>query len=201
VEAPSFSSLSYCAATVEGKPLSIVGAPLGSPQAALVLERLIAMGAEKVVALGCCGSLQPTLKTGDLVIPTHAFSEEGTSAHYPLPDGLHARADERLVQSLVKGCQERKLPWIAGRVWTTDAIFRETREKVRRYGEMDILAVEMEMSALFTVAVYRKISLGGLMVVSDELAAPKWKTGFLNPFFWLASRKAAKAAVSACLGL
>jgi nucleoside phosphorylase len=66
---------------------------------------------------------------------------------------------------------------------------------------MDILAVEMEMSALFTVAVYRKISLGGLMVVSDELATSKWKTGFLNPFFWLASRKAAKAAVSACLGL
>ncbi len=196
-----FPSLSYCAATVEGKSLSVVGAPLGSPQAALVLERLIAMGARKVVALGCCGSLQPTLKTGELVIPTSALSEEGTSAHYPLADALSPRADERLVQSLMEGCQEKKLPWVAGRVWTTDAIFRETREKVRRYGEMDILAVEMEMSALFTVAVYRQISLGGLMVVSDELAAPAWKTGFLNPFFWLASRKAAKAAVSVCLGL
>jgi len=53
--------------------------------------------------------------------------------------------------------------------------FPETREKVSRYGKMDILAVEMEMSALFTVAVYRKISLGGLMVVSDELATSKWK--------------------------
>jgi uridine phosphorylase len=196
-----FPSMSYCTMEVEGKPLSLFGAPLGSPQAALVLERLIAMGAEKVIAFGCCGSLQPTLMTGDLVIPTHALSEEGTSAHYPLPDGLEAKADDRLTQSLGKKCHEKKLPWIAGRVWTTDAIFRETREKVRRYGQMDILAVEMEMAALFTVAVYRKISLGGLMVVSDELAGSKWKTGFLNPFFWLASRKAAKAVVSACLAL
>jgi uridine phosphorylase len=196
-----FPSMSYCVTEVEGKPLAIFGTPLGSPQAALVLERLIAMGAKKVIAFGCCGSLQPTLKTGDLVIPTHALSEEGTSTHYPLPNGISARADERMIQSLIARCQGRKLPWIAGRVWTTDAIFRETREKVSRYGKMDILAVEMEMSALFTVAVYRKISLGGLMVVSDELATSKWKTGFLNPFFWLASRKAAKAAVSACLGL
>ncbi len=196
-----FPSMSYCTTEVEGKPFSIFGTPLGSPQAALVLERLIAMGAKKVVAFGCCGSLQPTLKTGDLVIPTHTLSEEGTSAHYPLPDGLSAKADELLTKSLIKKCQENKLPWIAGRVWTIDAIFRETREKVSRYGKMDILAVEMEMSALFTVAVYRKVSLGGLMVVSDELAAPKWKTGFLNPFFWLASRKGAKAAVSACLDI
>ena len=195
-----FPSLSYVTAEVDGKSLTVFGAPLGSPQAALVLERLIAMGARKVVAFGCCGSLQPTLKTGDLVIPTHALSEEGTSVHYPLPAGLQAKADERVTQSLMKICMEKNSPWVAGRVWTTDAIFRETRGKVSRYGQMDVLAVEMEMSALFTVAVYRQISLGGLLVVSDELAGSKWKTGFLNPFFWLASRKAAKAVVAACLG-
>jgi nucleoside phosphorylase len=59
----------------------------------------------------------------------------------------------------------------------------------------------MEMSALLTVAAYRKVSFGGLMVVSDELAALKWKTGFLNPFFWSASKKAARMVVEVCLGL
>jgi uridine phosphorylase len=196
-----FPSLSYCTTQIDGKPLSICGAPLGSPQAALVLERLIAMGAEKIISFGCCGSLQPTLKTGDLVIPTHALSEEGTSAHYPLPKGIKAKADENITQLLATKCQEKEFPWIAGRVWTTDALFRETREKVRRYCGMGLLAVEMEMSALFTVAAYRKISLGGMMVVSDELASSKWKTGFLNPSFWEASRKAAEVAISACLGL
>jgi uridine phosphorylase len=196
-----FPSLSYGTAEVDGKSLSVFGAPLGSPQAALVLERLIAMGAGKVVTFGCCGSLQFTLRTGDLVIPTHALSEEGTSAHYPLPDGLQPKADESITQLIRKCCFEKRLPWADGRVWTTDAIFRETKSKVSRYAEMDILAVEMEMSALFTVAAYRRISLGGLLVVSDELARPSWKSGFLNPSFWLTSKKAAGAVVEVCLSL
>jgi nucleoside phosphorylase len=66
---------------------------------------------------------------------------------------------------------------------------------------MGLLAVEMEMSALFTVATYRKVHLGGLMVVSDELATLKWKTGFLNPFFWSASKRAAQAVIEVCLRL
>jgi hypothetical protein len=39
------------------------------------------------------------------------------------------------------------------------------------------------------------------MVVSDELGTLKWKTGFLNPYFWLASKKAAKIAIESCLAL
>jgi uridine phosphorylase len=196
-----FPSMFYAEAEVQGKPVSIAGAPLGSPQAALYLERLIAMGARKVVCFGCCGSLQPTLKTGDLVIPTQALSEEGTSAHYPLAEGLRVQADDRITRSLMERCAEKNLPWTVGKVWTTDAVFRETREKVGRYGRMDVLAVEMEMSALLTVAAYRRIALGGLLVVSDELAALKWKTGFLNPSFWLSSRRAARIAAAACAGL
>jgi len=196
-----FPSMTYCSTEIEGKPISIFGAPLGSPQAALLLERLIAMGAESVVAFGCCGSLQTTLKTGDLVIPIDSLSEEGTSIHYPLPAGIQAQADKKITQLLAMKCQDKKMAWIAGRVWTTDAIFRETKEKVKRYSEAGLLAVEMEMAALFTVAAYRNVRLGGMMVVSDELATQKWKTGFLNPFFWLASQKAAKVAVASCLAL
>jgi uridine phosphorylase len=196
-----FPSMSYCSAEIEGKRLSIFGAPLGSPQAALLLERLVAMGAEAVVAFGCCGSLQPTLKTGDLVIPTDSLSEEGTSVHYPLAAGVEAKADGRITKLLSMKCQEGKMPWIAGPVRTTDAIFRETKGKVKRYAESGLLAVEMEMAALFTVAAYRNIRLGGMMVVSDELADLKWKTGFLTPSFWTASQKAANVAVAGCLAL
>jgi nucleoside phosphorylase len=57
---------------------------------------------------------------------------------------------------------------------------------------MGVLAVEMEMSALFTVAMYRRISFGGLLVVSDEVAGSKWKSGFLTPLFWSASQQAAR---------
>jgi len=194
-------SMTCCSQVVDGRKISIFGTPLGSPQAAIILERLIAMGATRILAFGCCGSLQPDVEVGNLVVPTEAFSEEGTSLHYPLPRGKEARADERIVELCRGEAQGKKFKVSVGKVWTTDGLFRETRGKTKRYSRMGLLAVEMEMSALFTVAAYRGIRLGGFMVVSDELASLKWETGFLNPLFWLASRKAARLAVEICLNL
>ena len=194
-------SMSYGTTTIERKKISVFGTPLGAPQAAIMLERLIAMGARKILAFGCCGSLQPHLATGHLVIPTEALSEEGTSTHYPMPAGIVGQADGQIAQKCREKCQENNLPVLSGKVWTTDALFRETRGKVKRYAEMGLLAVEMEMSALFTVAAFRRVQLGGLMVVSDELGTLKWKTGFLKPHFWFASKKAARLAIESCLAL
>jgi uridine phosphorylase len=196
-----FPSMTYCTTRMDGKKISVFGTPLGAPQAAIILERLIAMGARKIFAFGCCGSLQPDLSAGHLVIPTEALSEEGTSIHYPLPDGVAGKADEVIAQICREKCQREGFKVRSGKIWTTDALFRETRRQVKRYAEMGFLAVEMEMSALFTVAAFRQVQLGGLMVVSDELGTLKWKTGFLNPYFWLASKKAAKIAIESCLAL
>jgi uridine phosphorylase len=193
-----FPSMTCCPAKLDGKKLSLFGTPLGAPQAALMLERLIAMGARKIVAFGCCGSLQQDLQVGHLVIPTESLSEEGTSVHYPLPEGVEAKASPKIAQLFWEKALENGFTVTKGKVWTTDALFRETREKTKRYSAMGLFAVEMEMSALFTVAAYRKVDLGGLMVVSDELATLKWKTGFLNPFFWLASKKAARLVLDVC---
>ena len=196
-----FPSMAYCSTEIQGKKISVFGTPFGAPQAAVILERLIAMGAGKILAFGCCGSLQPDLRVGHLVIPTDALSEEGTSVHYVLPKGVARKASEKIVQLCEAQCREKTFRFAAGKVWTTDALFRETREKVGSYSAKGLLAVDMEMSALFTVAAYRKVQLGGLMVVSDELGTLKWKTGFLNPFFWSASQKAARMVieVSQCL--
>lgn len=196
-----FPSMSCYTTAVDGNKISIFGTPLGAPQAAIVLERLIAMGARKILAFGCCGSLQADLQIGHLVVPTDALSEEGTSAHYPLPEGVEAKGDEKISELCVEKGKEKNMKTVAGKVWTTDALFRETRGKVERYGEMGLLAVEMEMSAIFTIARYRKVRLGSLMVVSDELSSLKWKTGFLNPRFWFASKKATKVAIESCLAL
>jgi purine-nucleoside phosphorylase len=196
-----FPSMSYFSARVGGKKISVFGTPLGCPQAAIMLERLIAMGAGKILAFGCCGSLQPRLKIGHLVIPVEARGEEGTSPHYPLPEGARARANGRITKLCLRMSKEEKFKCSTGKVWTTDALFRETRAKTKRYSKMGLLAVEMEMSALLTIAAYRKVQVGGFMVVSDELATLKWKTGFLDPAFWQASRRAARLAVEICRNL
>jgi purine-nucleoside phosphorylase len=196
-----FPSMTYFTTNRDGKKFSVFGTPLGAPQAAIILERLIALGAKKILAFGCCGSLQPDLSIGHMVIPTEALSEEGTSLHYPLPEGVESKADEFILQMCQEKCREKNSRLRSGKVWTTDAIYRETRGKVKRYAGMGLLAVEMEMSALFTVAAFRQVQIGGLMVVSDELGTLEWKRGFLNPLFWLASKKATRIVIETCLAL
>ncbi len=170
------------------RPVAVAGPMLGAPQAVLVLEKLIALGVRSVVAMGWCGSLQSRVAIGDLVIPLRAVSEEGTSRHYPV-EARQARPAAQIVARLeaVLGA-DADCTLHQGGVWSTDAPYRETVAKVRRYREEGLLGVEMETSALFTVAAYRGIDLAAVLIVSDDLSGSKWRHGFRDGRF-LAARK------------
>ncbi|MBN2123547.1 MAG: nucleoside phosphorylase [Deltaproteobacteria bacterium] len=163
-----------------GNGLSLSGPFLGAPQAVMAAEKIIALGAKRLWVLGWCGSLQPDLRIGDIVIPEGALAEEGTSSHYPI-GGRAPRTDEQLNKCIEEALQGRKRPFRKGTVWTTDAPYREVPGKVTAYGARGVLAVEMEMSALMTVALFRGVGLAGLLVVSDELHELRWRHGFGDP--------------------
>jgi uridine phosphorylase len=162
--------------------LSLSGPFLGAPQAAMVMEKIIALGAKRICVFGWCGSLQPDLRVGDIVIPLHAVSEEGTSEHYPVGNRKPG-TDQTLNRILERALEREGIPFRKGTVWTTDAPYRETVSKVKSYREKGLLAVEMEMSALMTLAVYRSVKLSGLLIVSDELFDLRWHRGFSSPLF------------------
>ncbi len=170
---------------------TLCGPFLGAPQAVMGMEKLIALGARRIWALGWCGSLQPDLRVGDLIVPADAVSEEGTSKHYPI-DGKKPATDKELNRLLFRALAREGRPFRKGTVWTTDAPYRETPLKVRAYREKGILGVEMEMSALMTLAVFRSVRLAALLVVSDELSDLGWHAGFKDPGLEDMSRFAAE---------
>jgi uridine phosphorylase len=163
-------------------PLAMAGPFCGAPLAVMGLEKLIALGATDVWVFGWCGSIQSDLRVGDVILPLHAVSEEGTSQHYPIAMG-RAAAHQDLLNPLKKALEKAGLPFTQGPVWTTDAPYRETAQKVKDYQGAGVLAVEMELSALLAVAAYREVRLAALMVVSDELFKLKWVPGFSRSRF------------------
>ena len=86
--------------------------------------------------------------------------------------------------------EKHSLPYRYGKVWTIDAPYRETIEKIKMYMNTGIMGVEMELSALMTVAAYREIRLSGLLLISDELFDLKWRPGFSSPLLKKRSRQA-----------
>ncbi|WP_456473356.1 nucleoside phosphorylase [Desulfolithobacter sp.] len=159
----------------------LAGPAVGAPMAVLCLEKLIGLGARNIILYGWCGSLVREIGVGDIVVPTSHLSEEGTSAHYPISGESGPDHGLRLqLTSLLDRCDES---WHAGRCWTTDAPYRETRAKVRRYGADGIKVVDMEYSALCRVALFRGVRLAAVFLVSDLLWQDPWKPGFVSSDF------------------
>ena len=166
-----------------GAAFSLTGPIIGAPYAAMLLETLIAWGAKKIIFIGWCGSISQKIKIGDIIVATSAIIDEGTSRHYKEDDHQISFPSERMVTEL-KGALDRiRVNYHYGSVWTTDAIYRETRDKIEDYQRLDAVGVEMEISALFTVAKFRKVDLAAIVVVSDELASFKWRPGFKTDIF------------------
>lgn len=154
-----------------GEAVTVMRGPVGAPLTAATLEELRALGAERIWVLGYAGSLVPRLSLGEVVVGTRAFSDEGTSRHY----GREGWG-EPAVASLAALPQD--LP--QGSLWTTDAIYRETAEKIARFRKQGCDLVDMESSCYFHVGSALGLRVGAVMVVSDELFHP-WNPGFGSP--------------------
>lgn len=163
----------------------LAGPAVGAPMAAICQEKLIALGARRIVVYGWCGSIHSDLRIGDLFVPAAGLSEEGTSAHYATELSWDPTLQEQLTASLKQsGCLPKP-----GTIWTTDALFRETRQKIEQYGRQGVLAVDMECTALQAVATFRGVLMAALMLVSDELFGPRWHPGYRQKSFRTLSRQ------------
>jgi uridine phosphorylase len=183
---PLFHSNLFTISQGESSSVSLAGPAIGAPFAAMTLEKLIALGISQCIMFGWCGSLLPSLQIGDVVLPTLAISEEGTSAHYPI--NQQPQSTSRLRDRVHVHLEEKGTSSTEGPVWTTDALYRETADKITRYANQSILAVDMEFSALATVSAFRGIDMAAVLLVSDELFHPEWKPGFHRKSFRKKSR-------------
>jgi purine-nucleoside phosphorylase len=162
-------------------PVAVAGGfGVGAPAAVVALEMCVALGAQRIVVVGYAGALQPGLDPGEVVLCERAIRDEGTSYHY-LPAAAEARADPELLDVCRRGLTAAEIDAVRGRSWTTDAPFRETEAEVREMQADGVLAVEMELAALYAVAQVRGVAAAGLCVVSDSLSDLRWRPYFRDP--------------------
>jgi len=177
---------------------SAAGPVVGAPYAVMLMETLIAWGARKIIFSGWCGSISPDVRIGDIIIPNAAFIDEGTSKHYHADKDETASPSATLAEMTKDILRKKGLVFHEGAVWSTDAIYRETREKISYFQKKNVLAVEMELSALFTVGKFRDAEVCGILTVSDELATLTWQPGFKNERFKHARIGAAEVINELC---
>ena len=183
----------------EGQRLTVFHPGIGAPLSAALLEEVIALGGRKFVACGGAGVLDSSLAVGHVVVPTAAVRDEGVSYHY-LPPGREVTADEAGVRAIEAVLQKHHCEYVLGKTWTTDAIYRETPQKVRSRREEGCITVEMEAAAFFAVAQFRSVQFAQLLYGGDDVGSEQWdgrdwtaQTTVREKLFWLAAE--------ACLSL
>lgn len=164
----------------DGKGLSFAGPYIGAPYSVMLLESLIAKGARHIVVFGWCGAVSEDLEPGDLLVPEEAIADEGTSRHYMEPGELFPAISpsKPLTAAFETKLRQDGVSYKKCRIWTTDAIYRETRKKIGYFRDKGAQAVEMECSALFAAAAFRNIDVTALLAVSDDVGSDKWNPGF-----------------------
>lgn len=160
----------------------VAGPAIGAPMATMCLEKLIVLGAKKIVVFGWCGGLLESDNICDIVIGTSAISGEGTSTYYS--DDKEFPCSNALSSVLCEQLHKNSLTFRDGILWSTDAPYRESRDMFTGLvAKHRIDCVDMELSALCSVAKFRSIELAGLFLISDLPLDEKWSAGYRTKSF------------------
>ena len=156
-------------AELGGRRLVVVSRCLwGGPQTAILVEDLAALGVRVIVGFGVAGGLVRDLPKGSQVVASAGIATDGTSRAYTTLD--EAPAGAGLVAEVEAAAAGLGVPVAPVRVATVDALYRETREDVRRWLERGAHAINMETAPLYTVAAACGVGSVWLGHISDTLS-------------------------------
>lgn len=159
--------------SADGDGMTIINFGMGSPNAAIIMDLLGAIAPKACLFLGKCGGLTNKTQVGDFILPIAAIRGEGTSNDYYPPEvpALPAFMLQRAVSSAIlnHGCD-----YWPGMVYTTNRRIWEHDDRFKEYLRgTRAIAIDMETATLFTTGFANHISVGALLLVSDQPMVPE----------------------------
>ncbi len=152
--------------------------PIGSALAGgTLIEVNHLTGANKFIMFGSCGSLDNSKTDGKFIIPTQAYRGEGFSYYFAEPgDYIDIQNSERL-SKIFSGFN---IPYVQGRVWTTDCIYRETVNLVTKRKREGCIAVEMELAGVQAACNFYGFELFDFLAAGDVLTIGDYNVSGLS---------------------
>lgn len=156
----------------KGKKFAFFKTYVGAPACvATVEDTLSELHTDKYIVFGGAGCLNKEIAHGKVMIPTEAYRDEGTSYHYaPAADYITVKNAD-IVADFMK---ENGLPYVKGKTWTTDAIYRETANNFEKRKADGCISVEMECAGLQAMCDFKGLDLYTFFTSGDLLDAPQW---------------------------
>ncbi|MGM0605980.1 MAG: nucleoside phosphorylase [Halobacteriota archaeon] len=155
-------------AAYEGRDLTICSTGIGCPSAAIAVEELHAVGVDTVLRCGTTGALQRGIEIGDMVVATGAAKEEGTSKRYESAV-YPAVPDYDVLSALVAAAEANDEDVHVGPIVSDDAFYNESEAYVADWEAANLLAIEMEAAAIFSLSRRKGMRSGAICTVDGNL--------------------------------
>ncbi len=178
----SFAEMFNCDIYGEDKPmqvatnsegLSIINFGMGSPNAATIMDLLIAIKPKGVLFLGKCGGLKHSTEIGHFILPIAAIRGEGTSDDY-FPPEVPALPSFKLHKFVSQKLLSYGYDYRTGVVYTTNVrVWEHDQDFLKYLKNINSIAIDMETATIFIVGHYNQISRGALLLVSDVPITPE----------------------------
>lgn len=147
----------------KGVPVMAVSTGIGGASAGIAVEELHNIGVEYMIRIGSCGSLQPRVKLGDLILVSGAVRDDGASntyekAVYP------AVPDFELLSSCVRSAKERGYAYHVGIARSHDSFYTDAQDDISAYwAARGVLGCDMESAALFVIGALRGVRTAAIL--------------------------------------
>lgn len=146
---------------------------IGCPACAGNLDLFNAMGITKVMFCGGGGVLDKNIEVGQILVVDGAIRDEGFSYHYIEPS-RYIYTKSETTEKIIKYLEENNISYIRGLTWTTDALFRETVDRIEQRKKEGAKIVEMEQAGCIAVSQFRGFEYGALIYGGDDVSQEEW---------------------------
>ena len=153
----------------KGKRVSVMGHGMGMPSIGIYTYELYTFyGVKTIIRVGSAGSIQHDLHVGDLVVAMGACTNSNYASQFELPGTFAPIADFSLVRGAVETCERLGYHYKVGNVFSSDIFYHENAHN-EKWINMGILAVEMEIAALYMNAARSGNRALGICTISDHI--------------------------------
>lgn len=154
----------------KGERVSVQGTGMGLPSLSIYVNELIKeYGVKKLIRVGSCGSIQEDLHVRDIVLAMASSTNSSMNKNRFKGMDFAPTADFGLFKSALEVSKEMKLDIKAGNVLSSDSFYTDDPDEWKMWASFNVLAVEMESSALYTLAAKYGVSALTILTVSDSL--------------------------------
>ena len=152
--------------------LTIINYGIGSPNAATIMDLLVAVKPKGVLFLGKCGGLKNSSEIGNFILPIGAIRGDGTSNDY-FPPEVPALPSFKLHKFVSDKILDAGTDYRTGVIYTTNRrVWEHDKAFLKRLKKTTAIGIDMEVATIFIVGHYNEIPRGALLLVSDVPVTP-----------------------------